>query len=158
MREAISKTLTSSSLEWDDSEHEGAVDKLTAFSYSDRMGTLLWRVKYSNDASAYKPVVYLLAKSLPRLNRSIAIKTSEQALREWLAEFCTSCSGSKVARDGDKVIDCPVCHGVGTRRYTDSERAAFIGANMSKNVDYLLNVIGGIDISVAVKTRLRLEK
>lgn len=157
MREAISKTL-SSSLEWDDSEHETAVDKLTAFSYSDRMGTLLWRVKYSNDASSYKPVVYLLAKSLPRLNRGIAIRVAEQSLREWLASFCTSCSGSRVARDGDKVIDCQTCRGVGARRYTDAERAAFIGANMSKQVDYILNVIGGIDISVAVKTRIRLEK
>jgi hypothetical protein len=157
MREAISKTLTSS-LEWDDSEHERAVDKLTAFSYSDRMGTLLWRIKYSNDASSYKPAVYLLAKSLPRLNRGMAIKVAEQALREWLANFCTSCSGSKVARDGEKVIDCPSCMGVGTRRYTDAERAAFIGASMSKHVDYILNVIGGIDTSVAVRVRIRLEK
>jgi hypothetical protein len=53
MREAISRTL-SSSLDWDDSEHEKAIDKLTAFSFSDRLGTLLWRVKYFNDASSYK--------------------------------------------------------------------------------------------------------
>jgi hypothetical protein len=157
MREAISKTL-SSSLEWDDSDHERAVDKLTAFSYSDRLGTLLWRVKYFNDASAYKPAVFLLAKNLPTLNRGMAIKIAEQALKEWVLSFCTHCLGAKEIRSGDHVITCPCCGGSGVRKYTDRERAAFIGASMSKQVDTILHIIGGVDIQVAVKTRMKLEK
>jgi hypothetical protein len=157
MREAISKTL-SSSLEWDDSDHERAVDKLTAFSYSDRLGTLLWRVKYHNDAASYKPAVFLLAKNLPNISKGIAIRIAEQALKEWVMSFCASCLGAKEVRSGDHVITCPCCGGSGVRKYTDRERAAAIGANMSKQVDTILHIIGGVDIQVAVKTRLKLEK
>lgn len=157
MREAISKTL-SSSLVWDDSEHERAIDKLTAFSYSDRLGTLLWRVKYFNDASSYKPAVLILAKRLPRLNRGIAIKVSDQALREWLNNFCGACNGAKEIRSGDHVITCPTCNGGGVRKYTDRERAAAVGANMGKHIDMILNLIGGVDVQVSVRTRAKLEK
>jgi hypothetical protein len=157
MREAISKTL-SASLDWDDSEHERAIDKLTAFSFSDRLGTLLWRVKYFNDASSYKPAILILAKRLPRLNRGIAIKVSEQALREWLYNHCGTCLGAREVRQGDHVITCPSCQGGGVRKYTDRERHQAIGANMSRHIDQVLNIIGGMDVQVSVQTRIRLEK
>jgi hypothetical protein len=157
MREAISKTL-SSSLTWDDSEHERAIDKLTAFSFSDRLGTLLWRVKYFNDASSYRPAILILARRLPRLNRGIAIKISEQALREWLHNHCDACLGAREIRQGDHVITCPTCKGGGVRKYTDRERHQAIGVNMSKHIDQVLNIIGGMDVQVAVQTRIKLAK
>lgn len=159
MREAISKSL-SSSLEWDDSEHQRAIDKLTAFSYAEKLGTLLWRVKYFNDASSYRPAVFLLAKALPRLNKGIAIKVSQQVMNEWLYGFCQVCLGAKEVLSGEHVILCNSCGGSGVRKYTDAERAKAIGANcanMGKQIKLLHDIIGGIDVGVAVKTRLKLH-
>ena len=157
MREAISHAL-SSSLEWDDSDHERAVDKLTAFSYSKRLGTLLWRLKYCNDKSSFKPAVYLLAKELPNINKGMAIRVCEQAVREWLFAFCPDCLGAREVRSGDHVVICGTCHGSGVRRYTDSERKMAIGANMAKQIKFIHDLIGGIDAHVASHTRMRMER
>lgn len=157
MREAISKALTSS-LEWDDSDHERAIDKLTAFSYSDRLGTLLWRLKYQHDHTAYKPILHLIAKRLPRINRGIALRVAKQALHEWLYNFCPTCCGAKEIRRGELVVICAHCSGSGVRKYRDSERRHAIGAAMNKRVDELLSLIGGMDVAVSVGTKSRLAR
>jgi hypothetical protein len=157
MREAISNAL-SSSLDWDDSEHERAVDKLTAFSYSKRLGTLLWRLKYHNDHTSLKPAVFLLAKELPRLNRGIAIKICEQAVHEWLMAFCPVCFGAKEVRSGEHIVICGACGGSGVRKYTNAERARAIGANMEKQFKQIHDLIGGIDRHVSEMTKLKLDR
>lgn len=156
MKEAMSHVLHSS-LEWDDSEHERAVDKLTAFSYSERFATLLWRFKYANDSSAYKPIIYMLARSL-KLSRSVAVKVAEQALHEWIFSFCPVCLGAKETMAGELRVVCPSCDGSGVARFSDKEREAKLGLNFGRHVDALLRIISGSDMKPSAEMRRRLLK
>jgi len=157
MREAFAHTLRSS-LTWDDSDHERAIDKLTAFSYADRLSTLLWRLKYGNDASAYKPVIFLLAKTLKPLNRNISIKIAEQAIHEWLFPLCPTCQGTKERMAGELRVVCRACSGVGVNRFSDRERELKIGGHFPKQIQTLHNLITGSDIKPGREMRKRLGK
>lgn len=157
MREVFAHTLRSS-LDWDDSQHEKAVDKLTAFCYADRLATLLWRLKYGNDKTAYKPIVMLLAKSLKPMNRNISIKIAEQALYEWLFPFCPACLGAKEVMAGELRVVCRACNGVGVARYSDREREMKVGGNFSKQIENIHRIITGMDIQPGREMRKRLER
>lgn len=156
MREAIANALDSS-LEWDDA-HEKAIDKLTAFAYSDRLGTLLWRVKYFNCQQSYKPALLILAKRLKPINREIAYKVAQQAMNEWLFSFCKTCLGAKEVKAGELVVSCKACCGTGVRRYTDQERQQAIGAHMPKQIKAIHDIIGETDRKVSKNIRNKLQR
>ena len=161
MREALSKCL-SSSLVWDDSDHEKAVDKLTAFAYSERFATLLWRLKYANDHTVYWQVIEILVaiviKTTRRIGRMIATKIAEQAIHEWLFAFCPSCLGAKETMAGHLKIICPVCNGSGVARFSDQNRRVRMGGDYTKPLATLHRVISANDIKPAVEMRQRLAR
>jgi len=157
MREAFSNTLRKS-LDWDDVDHEKAVDKLTAFCYADRLSTLLWRLKYGNDASAYKPVVFLLAKTLKPLNKNISIKIAQQALHEWLFPLCTTCQGTKERMAGELRVVCRACNGTGVGRYSDRDRELKVGGHFPKQIETVLKLITGSDLKPGREMRKRLGR
>lgn len=123
-REIIGRDLASS-LEADYSEVP--IDRIGAFSKASRLGTLLWRLKFSHDAAAYKPAVLLLAK-YEQLGTPIGTRLVELAIKEWLLPQCQFCNGAKEMIIGLKRVICPQCEGYGMRRYTDRERNAFLGS------------------------------
>ena len=147
-----------SSLNWDDSDHERSVDKLTAFSFSDKLSTMLWRLKYGNDMSAYNPVVILLAKSLKPMNRNISIKVSEQAVYEWLFPFCLTCRGAKEIMVGDLKVTCKACDGVGVQRYTNKVRELNLGGNFDQHIEKIHSIITSSDIAPSIEMRKRLGR
>lgn len=108
------------------SYHEMPVDRLGAFSRGTRIGTLLWRLKYSHDAASYKPVVYLIAKQ-QSLESPIGMRLVEMALREWMLPQCQTCLGARELIVGPKRIICTDCGGYGFKRYSNRERDKFLG-------------------------------
>lgn len=162
MREALAHALHSS-LEWDDSEHERAIDKVTAFSYSDRLGTMLWRFRDSNDRTVHKTIILLLAKQLEKqlpsqFNRGKVIKIAGQALKEWSLTNCRTCYGSGEIMAGELKVVCRVCGGSGVKRYSDRERERVMGGHHPKHMKYLLDVITWHYSIVSAQMRRRLER
>ena len=130
-REALSQDLHSA-LKGDDSTHVTPLDRVTAFSSSNRLGTLLWRIKYEQDYSNVKAASFLLAKTLQNTNKNLAIKIATQAIVEWIDANCKTCVGSKQMQMGELIIICQTCKGSGVHRYNDIERTLSIGVDAKK--------------------------
>lgn len=122
-RALIGRDLTST-LESD--YHEMPVDRIGAFSRGSRLGTLLWRLKYSHDASAYRPATLLLAKR-ESLQSTVGLRLVEMALNEWLLPQCSTCHGARELIVGPRRIICIECKGYGVKRYSNRERDSFLG-------------------------------
>lgn len=127
-RAILGRDLTSS-LESD--YHEMPIDRIGAFSRGSRLGTLLWRLKFSHDSSAYKPATLLLAKR-ESLQSAVGLRLVEMALNEWLLPQCSTCNGARELIVGPRRIICDDCDGYGIRRFTDRERDRFMGCKFRK--------------------------
>lgn len=124
-RELIGRDLPSS-LEAD--YYERPIDRIGAFSKGNRLGTLLWRIKYGKDLSCFKPAALLLAKET-QLQTPIGYRVCELAISEWLLPECETCRGAREVIFGPKRIVCPSCEGYGVKRYENWERSRFIGSS-----------------------------
>lgn len=123
-REMISRDL-SGTLE--SGYHEMPVDRLGAFAHANRLGTLLWRLKFTHDAKSYKPAVLLLAKRMS-LQSDIGIRLCHMAITEWMLPQCQACLGSRELIVGPRRIICEDCDGYGVKRYSNRQRDAFLGS------------------------------
>lgn len=129
VKEKVVGAAQSKDLEWE-ADFEKAIDRLTAFGMSDPLGAALWRVKYLNDAAAYKRALYLLVrKSRDRLKSrdlEYMIAMATGVMREWIADACQKCHGAGSIVESNRVtVQCPKCQGSGIKRYSDHERERY---------------------------------
>ena len=135
------------------------VTRLAAFAHAPRLGTLLWRLKYSNDAAAHKPAVLIIASKLPRhMGLDYRRRVATAALREWLHDSCRTCNGARELVTETLRITCPACAGSGRHRYSDKERERNLGGPGAKLIGKALQVITGQDVTVCRVTLHELER
>ncbi|MHB1023352.1 MAG: DnaJ-like cysteine-rich domain-containing protein [Acidobacteriaceae bacterium] len=164
LRQPVASAFTAS-LDSDD-QHERPVDRLAAFSKAPRLGTLLWRLKYGNDATCYKTSLLLIAKQLTRPNegRELIKKVCQIALDEWLADKCPQCGGSGQVMIREVVSECPNCAGTGMHRFKDVERARNLGMPLdrakqwNKRISEAHDLISDMDRQVNRRTAIELER
>ena len=159
-REGLSRTLRGS-LNDDPGEYETRFDRLLAFSLTPITGSLLYRLLYDLDASAFQPCADALAKeskTKPLL--------AELALYERIVgNICPSCQGRREMRlESGQVITCEPCKGAGIRRAKDSDRANYLRCSIEsakrarKPLEALHDLIGTYDAKVSTIMRKRLKK
>ncbi|MDE3023649.1 MAG: hypothetical protein KGI54_17685 [Pseudomonadota bacterium] len=164
LRESVAAALNSS-LDSDEM-HERPIDRLGAFSKSKRLGTLLWRVKYDNDAKSYKPALLLLTRFFLRRGegRKFVETICKCALDEWLMDKCKHCGGSGQVLHGQVLITCTSCNGTSIQRFTDRQRAKAMHMKieqvekLNKRLGLIHDFLGDIDRKVNVKTNIELER
>lgn len=153
MRESIANALYSGL--GDSPEADTPVTRIGAFAGSTRLGTLLWRLKYANDAKSHKPVMLLLAQGLPRtMTWTYRRQIASQALQEWLYDMCFTCLGAKHVMADEKRVICPACEGLGKRRYNDKDRQGLSGQWLAE----VSKTISEHDIDTDARTKARLER
>jgi len=164
MRESVAAALNSS-LDSDDM-HERPVDRLGAFSKSERIGTLLWRVKYDNDARSYKPALLLLTRLFLRRGegRQFVQGLCKCVLDEWLMDKCRHCGGSGQILANQTLMTCHQCSGTGIHRFTDRQRAKSLHMKieqvekLNKRLGLIHDFLGDMDRKVNVRTLIELER
>lgn len=129
VKEKIVSAAQSKDLEWE-ADFEKAIDRLTAFGMSDPLGAALWRVKYLNDAAAYKRALYLLVKKardrMKSKDLAYVIAMATGVMREWIADSCPTCHGvGSIPAARGLSEKCPKCTGSGIKRYSDFERERY---------------------------------
>lgn len=161
MRESVAAAL-GANLD-DDPWRERPLDRVAAFCFADRLGTLLWRCKYQNDAKAYKPASLLLARELPQgMTLGFRRRLASQALTEWIFPVCRRCFGAKEVVIGNLRATCPACNGLGLHRWGDLERAQAVKirdvARVGRHFVRLFTVLAEFDRRVAAIVRAQLER
>jgi hypothetical protein len=157
MRESIGTALYCGLMERDD--RDTPVTRIAAFSMSPRLGTLLWRLKYANDAKAHKPAMLIIASKLPRhFPLPYKQRVAEAALREWLHDSCRVCNGARELVTETLRIACTGCEGSGKHRYSDKERERNLGGPGVKMIARAMAVITGSDIDTCRVTTYQLER
>ena len=131
-REALIKATDARNLEWD--EYEKPVDRVVAIAHAakgNEVGALMLRVEALDEASLRKAVL-LVSRALAhshRVNRSHGERIAFAVIREHLHPGCLQCGGKgELHREAEMVVSCHICGGTGLRRYTDTDRAALVGA------------------------------
>lgn len=105
-------------------EWHGDTDVLAAVALSSTFGGLLFRVKYFNDAAAYRRLrdqwTWIVSTKAVRRNWPVHIpidKVAEISLKRWLNSVCPACTGRRhetifnTPSLSDK--DCRLCEGTG---------------------------------------------
>lgn len=136
-REALVKATCARSLGWDDNE-EKAVDRMTAIGLAARKNELGAAMLHAEslDAEALRKVVLLVVRRLNhshRISRGFGEKIAVAVLREYMNPHCPACGGKRETHiEGEAVIVCLHCEGLGLHRYTDASRAEMIGGRYNK--------------------------
>lgn len=162
MRGLIGRAVDSSDL--GEKIGEGDRDRVAALAGASRLGSALWRLKYSNDPKVYKSAVLLLAKRMGWKNSDMLQRICELAIREWLLGMCIECKGAREVIVGDLRITCPSCEGIGVKRYSDRERERFVGLEARswdrwvKKYEAVQAAMTGEDIRVNAIVSIKLER
>ena len=132
LRRLLAVALQSADLSSNPNE-ENAIDRVLALATADRLGSLLWRLRWVNDAASFKPASLVLARRFQQshrrgqpLSRDIVHRLADRVLVEWLDDVCRACMGRghRVAKDAPIALhSCTVCNGTGRRRHSDADRA-----------------------------------
>lgn len=132
LRRQIAAALTSGNL-----AHspiiETAIERIGALAFADRLGGLLWKLKWANDRAAYEPALHLLVKRVrkPHEARSLPLELCRQCLHEWLNNLCRKCAGRGSVADRFGVRRaCYACDGRGFGSPSQHERARAIGVDL----------------------------
>ena len=124
-RSSLSRTLHGS-LEGSDSDHQSNLDRLTAFSLSTRLGTLLYRLKYDLDSSVHNDAISALRQAA-----GVSLEAASVAISEWLDPNCKRCGGKAQMKVAEKLILCPACQDhPGKHRFSDQSRASFLRVSL----------------------------
>ena len=131
LRKLVATALRAADLS-DDPLRETALDRIGALAFSDALGSKLWRLRWSYDASCFKPAALLLWRRTqrPHENNKIHKVICEVVLGEWLDDLCRTCHGrghAVVKGTGRAGNPCTVCNGTGSRRHNDLERMRSTG-------------------------------
>ena len=158
-RESISQTLRGS-LQDGPEGVERHIDRLRAFSTSDTLGTLLWRLKYDNEKPERRDVITAIVKKM-----GYATNVCDAALHEWLSPECKLCGGRITMIAGDKRYDCPRCERhKGLHVYSDKDRANYMQVSrseaerMRRKFRNLHDLFGTVDGGVNVNMNMELER
>jgi hypothetical protein len=155
-REKLPSDLTSS-LDTALDGSERPVDRLTAFSLSDRAGTQIWRYR-AGDNEMSPSVIEWLAKKAKTTKK---IATVSLWLYLW-GHRCWQCHGKKHEFIGAKVVSCPTCKGLGYVRLRDRQLAALLDEPVEvarrawKAIQRCLDTLSNADRRVSVTMSLRL--
>jgi len=131
LRKLVASAILGTDLS-DDPNQETPLDRIAAFAFSDRLGNLLWRLRWANDRHSFAPAVFLLSSRM-RVHgelRSMREKVAQCALMEWLNDVCVPCQGRGKLVPKDTPIathSCTVCNGTGKARHSDAARARALG-------------------------------
>lgn len=130
LRKLIATAVLGSDLT-DNPIEETALDRVRAFAFADRLGGLLWRVKWMNDHRVYEPARVMLAHRMIRGREpmGILLRIAGCVLHEWLDDLCPACQGrgysvvegTPHARDA-----CVACDATGIKRHSDASRIASV--------------------------------
>lgn len=111
-------------------------DVIAAMAFSDRLGCVLWRLKYANDAASYQPALQLIVRRMRRNKaegRGLLERLAARALFEYLDENCHACGGRKMVYAAGQVVHvCHECHGTGRKYHQDHERARALGVPVDR--------------------------
>ncbi len=124
IQRSVVRALHSTHLEHDP-DQETAIDRVMALGHADPLGSLLWRLKWSDDLSVQPAVLHLLVRrtrsheSLSMIQRVCAL-----ALHEYLHDLCRPCGGRGIVIAANGVKSrCSACRGEGTETPSPSRRA-----------------------------------
>lgn len=148
---------------------ETALDRIRAFAFSDRLGSLLWRLRYANDHRAFADAVLVLSHrmALPGEARSMREKVAGTAIMEWLDDICRTCQGrGRLVPKNAPVAThaCTKCNGTGTGHHSDAKRARALGLSLAAarkwgpRVARAHDLISAADTATWLETAARLER
>lgn len=133
-RESLARATNSTNLEMaPDVTHD--VDRLAAAASGNTLGGLLLRLREGGQGRWAERILLILANRIGdkhRLTRSIADKTAEAALLEFISPHCTLCKGAKVMMLEKVKIICEGCGGSGLQRFSNASRREHIGTYGSR--------------------------
>lgn len=123
----------SSHMQW--GPHERTVDRVTAFALADggqeRLGNLLWRLKYGGESRRWRnlvqPAVLLLARQFrpkgQRLRPRVIEALATAAIVEWLGDQCPKCGGRGTHGAGREILveKRVMCGGCAGRGFVEEE-------------------------------------
>jgi hypothetical protein len=124
MARRYARATQSNNLKSDEFHHD--VDSLAAVAMSTELGSMLFRVKFANDATSYVRLAQTwewevkkraaLAQWPIQINDAMVAKAS---LKHWLNDLCPACTGKGVQKKPfeDALSDdaCEICEGTGKR-------------------------------------------
>lgn len=156
LREAVAATALAS-LEWTP-DWERAVDRVAASGRVDPLGLAIWKARYMIEASGYREArIGLTAQYRTRYRRDpldLALKFVDQALHEYIFQFCRNCRGVREVVIEQRRIFCPVCAGSGLKRYSDADRARSMSLSFAitkrsaHKLAWILNKMADLDREV----------
>ena len=121
--EKYSRSTYSSNLRDDDNHHQ--TEPLLAVALSDKsgIGSFLWRIKYANDASVYKPLLIKWTDIVERKSikeswgKSIDFRQiARLSINYYIDDICKECNGTGKEKhlSNDQLLsddDCKICNG-----------------------------------------------
>lgn len=111
-------------------------DQIAAMAFADRLGCVLWRLKYANDAAAYQPALQLITRRMRQRKgegRALLQKIAARSLLEYLDDKCNQCGGRGMVYAMSQAVHvCTECSGTGIKYHTDFERARAIGVPLER--------------------------
>lgn len=149
MRESVAVALVSGNLEQKDYS-VSAIDKIGALAHADRLGSMLWRLKYiwhplqrgRYEVRPYTQTMTLLVERATKLacrqnwtmaQKKMLANLCDQVIREWLGGKCPKCLGrgflpakNEEGKRVTKLCQAKTCD-KGDRVWSQSERAKSIG-------------------------------
>lgn len=171
IREAVGHSLHSSHLE-PVFERESDIDRVGAISRASKLGSALWRWRYSGDSSAAPSAFSALLRKAQRRTKiyrhhkdfQILQRVCKLVLSEWYSPNCKVCKGAGEFTDEKLRIVCQACEGLGNHRYSDMERMSALGIsreNYAKWAQRIADVwlcLSGSDAHTAMICRIQLER
>lgn len=132
MKESLGYAVNSSDLQHE--EWDCSVDKIHALGLTKGFGSDFVRFLDGLQPAAHKNLVYRLAKCQGRekkISRHMAIKLANMAIMELTLPHCVTCHGAGEMMLAELKVTCTSCKGIGVRRYSDMDRAIFLGLELS---------------------------
>lgn len=140
LQERLALAQISSHLGSAQDERQTPVDRITALGFAPRLGSLLIRLKGANDRQSYIDALDLISTRMFQLaqkhrwgHMERCRRVSNEALRFYIFDMCTTCGGRGVLAhsysgpaDDDAGAVCPGCGGSAKAHRNVQERAGSI--------------------------------
>jgi len=124
IEQKVAHTLSQGNLRHDPRGTTGA-DVVGALAFTEKMGSLLWRVLVGNDKAAVEPLARAVVDEIirPRDKFGFVLKLARIAVREYVDVRCISCGGrGTVANEAHVIRTCGKCEGSGNQRTQHARR------------------------------------
>ena len=125
VEKSLARVLSKGNLRHDPLITSGA-DIVGALSFTTKLGSMLWRVKWGNDKNAVRPTAALLSKKIAKKGERqgrFLMRLAMIALQEYVDTRCHHCKGRGHVVNADRVVSsCTHCEGTGIARISDQRR------------------------------------